>query len=219
MVCGGLLFLSASIALAHEHWIDADRFFPGVGETVNVHLRSGHYFPRSSFAIKDAVLHEIVLRTLAKDTFPIETSLGEREREGTVSVKSDGVHLATFCLKRPRAKEPNYEGKTIIVVGGKDGGPGAYTLGHGLELILGRTVSGLRPGDELPVTVSLDGVPVAASLAVTPENGRRAFVIAETDRPGVIKLQTSGRYLVTASIAGRGCSLVFHVREAKGKGR
>lgn len=218
-IAAAIVFASgaSSPVRAHEHWVDVDAFYPAVGATVTVHVCSGHYFPKSSFVVQRKVLHEVSMHMPGQNAMALSTAEREHEkrRAAVFGVESVGVHMVTFCLKRPRAKAPSYEGKVLLVAGGKDG-LAAYTVGRGLELVPGRAISGLKPGDELPVTVSLDGVSVSASVTVVPENGRSGFVRVATDRPGIVRIGAAGRYLLTASVKGRGCSLVFRVRRSEG---
>jgi hypothetical protein len=50
---------------------------------------------------------------------------------------------------------------------------------------------------------------VGASIEATAAGGKSAFLKTETDRPALLRLTRAGRYLVTANVKGRGCSLVF----------
>jgi len=199
---------------AHEHWIDLDRFYPGAGETTRVHVRSGHYFPKSALKLSEKVMQGVTVRTPDGQTLAVETAAAKKEWLGTLSPKERGVYVIAFSLKRPRAPEPNYEGKAILVAGPGSDSPESYAFGSGLELIPGKSVSELIPGDELPVSLALDGVKIEGELAVVPENGKSSGAKTSSDQPAVVNLRDAGRYLVTASVKGRGCSLVFHVREA-----
>jgi len=208
-----LACLFTHVAVAHEHWVDVDAFRPAAGQRVNVSVCSGHYFPKSSFALKDKVLQGVELLALDGKTASVQTTVTEKQRTGTVKLESGGVYILRFTLKRPRAKEPSYEAKTILAAG--DGADDAvrYTIGHGLELVPSQALTGLKPGDELPLVLRLDGKRVAGSLEATVEGGKSSFLKAETDRPAVLRLTRAGRYLVTTNVQGRGCSLVFWVSE------
>ena len=81
-------------------------------------------------------------------------------------------------------------------------------------LARGKAVSGLKPGDELPVSLALDGALVDGELEIVPENGRSAVAKTSAGLPAVFSLKEPGRYLLTASVEGRGCSLVFQVQES-----
>ena len=213
----GMLVL-VSHAHAHEHWIDLDRFYPGAGETVRVYVRSGHYFPKSALQLSEKVMQGVILRTPEGQTLEVETAAADKEWLGTLSPKEPGVYVLAFALKRSRAPEPNYEGKAILVAGPGGDLPDNYALGHGLELILGKRVSELKPGDELPISLALDGVSIEGELAIVPEKGKSSVARTSADQPAVVKLRDAGRYLVSASVKGRGCSLVFHVRPTEEKG-
>ena len=213
MVCAALLCVCAPIAPAHEHWLDADCFYPEAGQTVTVHVCSGHYFPKSSFALTDKVLERVTRRSPGNETAAVETVTGKKQRTGVLALTAEGTYILDFSLKRPRAREPSYEGKAILVVGDRSDHTNRYATGAGLELVPEMPISALRQGDELPVSVRLDGKRVSASVSVTAEGGKTSRLTAGPDRPASLRLRKAGRYLVTAGHGGRGCSLVFRVEE------
>ncbi|MFC1526872.1 hypothetical protein ACFL6X_08700 [Candidatus Latescibacterota bacterium] len=216
--CGwGLLgtLLLTSQAQAHEHWIDLDSFYPEVGTEAVLYLRSGHYFPKTILKLSEKVLQGVVARLPDDQILPVVVEEAEHQWQGVVGPLEHGVHVIAFSLKRPRAGEPNYEGKAILVAGSTGDAPEAYIFGSGLELLPGAPVSPLRAGDQLPLSLTLEGIRMSGELAVVPEDGRGSTVRTSPDQPAVVTLRNAGRYLVTASVKGRGCSLVFQVREAE----
>ena len=214
-VCAALLCLCASTASAHEHWIDVDNFYPDTQTSACVRLCSGHYFPKSSFALNDKVLVGVTVHGPDGKAAGVTIAEEEKQRTGILVLASEGVHVVSFSLRRPRAREPSYEGKALLVVGNKGDDTSRYALGIGLELIPGKPVSELTPGDELPVSLRLNGEPLSGALSVSAEGGKTSSLRTEPDRPASLRLRKAGRYLVTASHGGRGCSLVFMVKEAK----
>ncbi|NQT92353.1 MAG: DUF4198 domain-containing protein [Lentisphaerae bacterium] len=214
-VCAALLCLCASTAPAHEHWIDVDNFYPNTETSACVRVCSGHYFPKSSFALKDKVLEGVTVRDPDGKAAGVTTAKEEKQRTGILALASEGVHVVSFSLRRPRAREPSYEGKTLLVVGNKGDDTSRYALGIGLELIPEKPVSELTPGDELPVSLRLNGEPLSGTLSVSAEGGKTYSLQTEPGRPASLRLRKAGRYLVTASHVGRGCSLVLMVREEK----
>jgi len=176
---------------------------------------SGHYFPKSSFALKDKVLEGVTVRGPDGKAAAVTTAEEEKQRTGILTLASGSVHVVNFSLRRPRARAPSYEGKALLVVGNKGDDTSRYALGIGLELIPEKPVSELTPGDELLVSLRLNGQPLSGALSVSAEGGRTCSLRTEPDRPASIRLRKAGRYLVTAGHGGRGCSLVFMVREAK----
>ena len=209
--------LCVSTVWAHEHWIDTDCFCPDAGGRVTVHICSGHYYPKSSFALKNNVLESVTLRGPDGKAVTVTTVENAKQRTGNLALDSEGVHVVSFTLKRPRAKEPSYEGKALLVVGSKTDDTSRYALGMGLELVPGKPVSGLTPGDELPVYLRMNGAPLSGMLSISAEGGKTSSLRTEPDRPASIRLRKAGRHLVTASHEGRGCSLVFMVREGGGR--
>ncbi len=210
-----VMLVCAGRSVAHEHWIDAGEFYPAPGETVPLQIRSGHYFPKSSFALKDAVLHECFLRDPEGQTKPLITEIEEKQRIGIVVPQAEGTWIVGFSLKRPQAADPVYEAKTILVADGVTQAVTGYANGEGLELVPQVSVATLKEGDKLPVALLLDGQPVDATITATAENGKTAFLRAQGGRPATLAVSTAGRYLLTSALRGRGCSLVFFVREGR----
>jgi hypothetical protein len=210
----GMLAL-ASNSYAHGHWIDLDRFNPAVGEVVSLFVRSGHYFPKSGQKLSEKVIQRVTAKAPDGQTLAVEIAAGKKEWLGTVTPKEGGTYLIAFSLKRPRAPAPNYEGKAILIAGSGSDSPDRYVLGSGLELIPEKPISELKPGDELPVWLALDGVKAEGEVEIVPENGKSTTARTSPEQPASVKLRTAGRYLLTASVKGRGCSLVFHVSEAE----
>jgi len=210
----GILAL-ASNCYAHGHWIDLDRFYPEAGEVVSLFVRSGHYFPKSAQALAEKVMQGVTARAPDGQTLAVEVATGKKEWLGTVTPKEGGTYLLAFSLKRPRAPAPNYEGKAILVAGSGSDSPDRYVLGSGLELIPEKPVSELKPGDELPVWLALDGVKMEGEVEIVPENGKSTTARTSPEQPAAVKLRIAGRYLLTAGVKGRGCSLVFQVMEAE----
>ena len=207
------LLLSAALQMthAHEHWIDVSDFRPVINTNVNVTICSGHYFPQSSFALKDKVFHGVELLSPDGATTSVETTVSGKLRAGAVAVKSGGVHVLRFTLKRPRTKGFSYEAKTILIAGTGTNDVGRYAVDRGLELVPLQPLAGLKPGEELPLVLLLDGQRVAGSLEAAAEGGKSSFLKTETDRPALLQLTRPGRYLVTANVKERGCSLVFWI--------
>lgn len=205
------VLLCCECASAHEHWVGVDDFLPATGKVVNVTVCSGHYFPKSSFALKDKVLESVELLGPSGKITAVQTMPGEKERNGAISVQAEGVYILRCTLKRPRAKRPSYEAQTLLVTGNEGDDPARYSFGRGLEIVPTTSVSALKIGDELSMFVLLDGKRTAASLEVIVEGGKAFFLKTEPDRAAAITLKHAGRYLATTSVEGRGCSLLLQV--------
>ena len=207
----GLTLLASAPVCAHDSWIDVSDGYPEPGDTLQVHVCSGHYFPKSETAVKDNVIDRFEARLSGNEPVPIRTVSKNKRRAGVLVVKTDGVYVLELTLKRPKATTPAFEARTLVVVNPEADNPGAYVRGEGLELFPGSAVSDLKVGDDLPLWLALDGERIAGSLTVTPENGRTAYLKAAPAEPAVLRIRSFGKYLVTATVKGRGCSLVFVV--------
>lgn len=211
---GSLAFATPALTQAHEHWIDVDDFCPAANTPVNVNICSGHYFPKSSFALKENVLNSVELINSGGEITSIETTAKENNSTGTFALKSEGTAILHFTLKRKQAKDPSYEAKAILISKNGEDKPASYATGSGLELAPSQALTGLKKGDELPLFLLLDGKRVSGSIEIVPEGGKTSFLKTETDKAAMLRLSESGRYLATTSIKGRGCSLVFCIPES-----
>jgi hypothetical protein len=211
-VAAGLYLAAAPGLWAHEQWVDVDNFRPPTNATVSVHVRSGHYFPKSSFAVKESVLEDVRLFEPGnKEGVPVATTAADKEHSGVIVPQSPGVHLLCVTLKRTRAKQPNHESKTILLVGEGDDDTTRYARGQGLELVPTLAVSKLTTDGELPFFLMLDGKPIPGSIEASCEGRKSAFLKTNGKEPARLRLSGPGRYLVTANVSGRGCSLVFEL--------
>jgi hypothetical protein len=166
--------------------------------------------------LKDKVLEGCELWGPDQKVVHVTTVPGDKQRIGSVVVESEGVHVLGFSLRRPRAPEPSYEAKALVVVNAERDDRANYGLGHGLELVPEKAISTLRKNDDLPISLSLDGKRMAGSLEVVAEKGKGSFLKAGPDRPAVIRIRQAGRYLVAANVGGRRCSLIFEIRMQEG---
>lgn len=218
-ICVAVLLASiaAPVSLtAHDHWFDAADLYPQVGVGINLEVCGGHYYPESSFAVKEKVLGKIYV-TGPAGTGELSTSKGDKRHTAAVILYSPGVHIFRLAMKRPGMEDPLYELKAIMVVGDGEDDPDRYQTGVGLEIVPFAPVSGTVPGGDLPVHVMLDGKPVECEITVIPAEGRTAHYRAGTEEPTRIKTGKPGKYLVTASVGKRGCSLVFQVGRPGGE--
>lgn len=209
---GLVVSLLLAPAYAHEHWIDVSTYYPDVGDTLAVHVCSGHYYPSSVMGLKNEVFSGLSVRGNGEEHVLVETIREEKERIGSFAVEGTGVYVTSFSLKRPQAKTPSYEAKSLLVVDAEYDDQSQYSLGKGLELIPETSISHLSPGDELPIHLMFEGEPISGSLSVTPADGKTVFLRACTEQPALVPIRNTGRHLITATMKGRGCSLTFMVR-------
>jgi len=198
---------------AHEHWVDLDEFRPAAGDTVRVTARSGHYFPKKGHALAAKVVRGVTARLPDGQVRDLAITEGDKQWEGALGPLADGVHVFTLTLQRARAPRPRYEARAIAIAGVGPDDAAAYAVGSGLELVPRRPLTQLRPGQSLPVALTLDGEPVAGEVTAVPTGGRTSSAKATAQAPAVLDIRVAGRYLLSASAGGRGCSLVFDVDE------
>ena len=217
-----ILFLTAAAvpggAAAHEHWFVLDDFYPEEGDTIGFSICTGHSFPASSMALKDDVIDlSCRIQPGYDEIEPLESVINKKSREGVFITGDPGVHIVIFVLKRPKAEEPSFEAKAIAVVGNGRDDHESYLIGRGLEIVLSAPVSGLKKGDEVEVSMILDGEPVEGEIVFTAKNGKSIYRRAGIGDPAIVPVTGSGICMICGSYGGRGCSLVFSVREAEGK--
>lgn len=194
---------------AHEYWLDLSDFTPEIGREVEVRLCAGHYFPRSAFLLIDGVADGPVLTLPCGDTIHVSTIADGKSRVGTITPDSTGVHMLSFSISHLYAPAPYYEGRVFMLAGEGQDDPALYASGSGLELVPGLPLSTLAEGDELPVSLYLDGARVPGTLTMLMEDGKSGYFDIGGAEDLFIPLRRAGRHLLTASIQGRVCSLVF----------
>jgi len=116
----------------------------------------------------------------------LESIIAERKRRDETG--KAGIEIYSRCAK------------ALINVG--DSMPGNdRAIGLKLELVAGVDVTALKPGDELPVTLLLEGKAVAG-IKVALKNAKNAHAVSEarTDKEGraLLKVSDPGVVLVTA---------------------
>ena len=207
------VFLLSSSALSHEHWIDPEDFYPVPGEKTVISICSGHYFPKSSFALANRLLDDT--RIIGQDgkEYAYETRSEENRRVGEFSFESAGIHLITFSLMKPLLKELLYSAKSIVLVGKPTEDKISYTTGCLIEIVPGKDIFSLKRDEELPLKLLYNGKPTRSTFSISV-NGKKNYFL-QTNREGIarLKITAKGRYLITSSYKGKRCSLTFCIRE------
>ncbi len=205
LLLGGLL-------PAHENWLMPEQFSAAPGQTVTVRLCGGHYFPESSFAVKDKLVYQTVVISPAGDTTAFSTTALKKYRRGEITLPEEGLYQVLAILKRPQKKEPEYWMKTVVQAGTGNQSL-AFSAGNGLEIIPGRSLGTLRVGDELPVQVLYHQAPVQGSLSISID-GRKNYTVktGETGRT-TLHIKRAGRYLLFLTRGSQGSSLTFQAGE------
>jgi hypothetical protein len=209
------MFAPVSVA-SHEHWFETEDLYPLAGVEISLDVCGGHYYPESSFAVKEKVLGKIQVTGPDRVTNEFSTIKGDKRHTAAVVPDLPGLHIFQLVMQRPGMKYPLYELKALLVAGGGEDDPDRYQAGVGLEIVPLAPVSGTVPGGDLPVRVMLDGITVECEITVIPAEGRTAHYRSGMEDPVRIKTLDPGKYLVTASVGRRGCSLVFQVGRAGG---
>lgn len=202
-------WLMAGTALAHEHWILLDRD----GDRASVRICSGHAFPASEMQLSERLLTGTVLIDPEGVAAPFQPKAEGLVWQADVTCNRPGVWAAEFALQRPLETAPLHRGRSLLIAGDLDD-PARYADGKGLEIVPQGPLSGVKPGDHLPVALHLDGVPLAGRIAVIPVDGSVAYYSTGRNRPAEIPLRAAGAYLLATSHQGRGFSLTFSVPPA-----
>ncbi|MFC1848681.1 DUF4198 domain-containing protein [candidate division CSSED10-310 bacterium] len=207
MIIAVICLSSINHVSAHEHWLDADDYYVAVGDTVVLSLCSGHEFPTRAMVLKERVIH--ITEVLKPDGVSEKLSLtsGQKCWQASFCGHKAGTYLFRFTLKQPQLKEPKYQAKAIIIVGGVDN-PERYQFGQWLEIVPEKKISVLTTGDQLPLYVLFNGARVAARLTVIPEQGRSFYLTTTGTRCASLPLKRAGRYLITSRYQGQECSLI-----------
>ncbi len=213
-----LSFLVTGTAFCHYSWIDFDNFFPLPGEEVRVFLCNGHYFPKSTFAIKDRLISDAKIISYDGSISTFTTTSEKKIRSGSVVFDGTGTYTAAFLLVKPPMKEPLTCAKSIITVGNITEKEFSYELGHIFEIVPQKAISSLKPKDSLPLKLIYRDKPLKSTLIVTVKvydsRSKKNFTLrTKDDGTAVLKIKKAGKYLVTAEYKGKGCSLTFYVKQ------
>jgi len=202
----------SSPAVAHEYWIVAEPAYPAAGAEIRLTLGSGHAFPKSEILLGEKLLAGTSLSGPAGAALAYVPKRGDAAWSA-VATPAAGAWRAEYALQKPLQDAPVHRSRCLVVSGGKDD-PAAYADGKGIEIVPRRAVSGLRPGDVVPLDLRLDGAPAAGRITVVAEKGGATFLSAGKDRPAEWKAGAPGWYLFGVSHQGRTFSLSFRVPDA-----
>ena len=206
----GILTWTASVGLAHEHWLDVEDYYPAAGAKLSISVCSGHSFPESSTVLKERVLRGTRVVSPEGKESAYQASEDGKKRKAQIDAGNAGVYLVLFELGPPQMKEPMYQAKAIVVAGDADDEDG-YKVGRNLEIVPLARVSAKANGDTLPLALVFNGERVAGRITVEPAKGRSVTLSTTRERAAELKLVGGGRHLATASHKGKGCSLTFSV--------
>lgn len=207
------LTLCAVTVFAHENWVLVEYLPTASNGLAKVRICSGHSFPKSDILLAERLLSETEVVGPNGQAIPYKPTAQDKTWTADVALDKPGVWIVSFALKRPQESEPIYRGRSLVVMEGQDD-PSQYAQKKGLEIVAGTALSGLKPGDTLPVSILLDGTPVEGKIAVTPEKGSVSFLSTGQNRPAQLKIAISGAYLLTVSNKGKTFALTFTVAES-----
>ncbi len=208
------LLLAASFARGHDHWVLVDAA-AGEGGVRGISIGSGHRFPESETLLARRLLADMEIVAPDGRAKPFGPEAHDHAWVASGMFEAPGVWIVSFALRRTPRAEPVHRGRAILVLG-KEDDPSRYTKGEGLEIVPLEALSGLSPGDALPLTIMRDGGAIGSTIAVRPENGRSVFITAAADRPALMRVERSGAYLLTVTDRGQTFSLTFRVRDIPG---
>jgi uncharacterized GH25 family protein len=205
-----LLFLFPIISFSHEYWIDIQNFSPKPNEKVKIFISSGHYFPKSEGVVSERLLSDTKIITPEGEEIVYETREEKNRRVGEFTFKEAGRYIILFSLKKPQEETPLYCGKSIVLVGEQE--ELNYTSGRYIEIIPLKGISSLKKGEILPIKILYNKQPIKVTFNISIE-GKKNFSIS-SDEEGIAKLKIdrSGRYLITANYKGKGASLTFYIK-------
>lgn len=193
-------------AWSHDHWIRMGD--PDEHGKAEVRIESGHDFPGGEMQLPRRLLKAATLIDPEGKARDLELRSEEGCWKADVFLDRPGVWLARFALQRARDAAPIYTGTHLHVAGQVDD-PSRYAVGEGLEIVPLDPVSGLQPGKTLRLELRDNGRAVDGRLTAISEKGRSVTLSTVPGRPAELRIGSAGAWLLTASHAGRGCSLTF----------
>jgi hypothetical protein len=198
-----MLLPAFSISLkAHEHWLETNNMQPSPGDTIEITLNSGHYYPKSNLAIADKLIHSQVVYC-GQESEHFSTQVKGKRREGTFTINEDGEHLFEIELQRPQLKEPSYICRLLL------GNPDKMVReNHGLEIIP------VKDPDSSAWRFYLffNGQPVKGTCSMFLSEGRHVYYKSEPGKIRPMTIPPSSTVMITANHKGTGCSLVLYFK-------
>ncbi|MEW6557867.1 MAG: DUF4198 domain-containing protein [Elusimicrobiota bacterium] len=212
-VIGFLLFYS--LGFCHEHWIDLENFRPSIRETTKVFACSGHNFPKSDVILSERVFNgfKVITPENKEKLYKTKPDKNLNVIVSEVFFEEEGTYIILFSLQRQPLKNPIYTAKSLVTVG--QGNELKYFLKCGLEIVPEKEVSQLKLGEELPIKIFYDGKPVSLTASISINGKKNFFLRTNKDGQLILKIKSSGKYLITTSYKGIGSSLTFFISEGK----
>lgn len=202
---------SFGVLFAHDHWIDTNQFHAKTGQEITIWICSGHYYSESNFAVKDKLIFETNVLSSSGSTFDFQTLSKKKRREGKIQLSDPGVYLVQAILKRPQLNEPEYWLRSIVVVDSGEISELKYKTGQGLEIIPLENISELKTGDKLTLQTQYNGESVRGMITVSIAGQKNFLIHGNKQGLANLSIKQGGKYLMTFSYGGKGCSLTFEL--------
>lgn len=168
-------FVSYSLAVAHDLWLNVDNHYPETGGKTAVKVVFGHNFPYYDILISRDKLTGFSYLCPDGQTREIEKTWEDKKGEnagalaGDITLDQKGTYVVTAFRKikgdREHVTSEKY-GKSIIVVG-KGNEIINRPLGHRIEIVPLKNPSEVKPGDSIPVKVLFEGKPLSTHVYAT----------------------------------------------------
>ncbi len=212
---------------AHYLTVNADKYFPKVGEEVTIFLGMGHQFPEKESYDVEKMEKMYVIGPDGKQIDLKMTAEGEKKLVAPIKMKFDkpGTYLVGAEKKKgfvskttdgyqPKSKKElqnvikSYwsEGhaKAIIVVGNASGNAAQKSVGWRFQVIPSADPGTLKKGDAINAAVTLDGKPLDTEVSATYagfSTEKETFAQkAKTDKGSAkVELSSSGVWLIKAN--------------------
>lgn len=173
-------FMSSSLAVAHDLWLNVDNHYPEPGSNTTVKVVFGHNYPYYGILISKENLAEFSY--LGPDgqkkeiTKTWEDKTGDKKSGalvGEITLDQKGSYVVTAARKRTGDKEnvaSEKYAKSIISVG--EGTKNianniGSSFGHRIEIIPLKNPQEIKAGESLPVKILFEGKPLSTYLYAT----------------------------------------------------
>lgn len=206
-----LVFLLSTTLFAHEDWIDVSNYYPAVGDTISIYLAAGHHYPESEILLAERLIYQPEIITPNGTAVPLKFSAEKNQWKTTYIVKSPGVYVIKYALKKPPLTDPLFYGKALVIAGEKDQGK-KYSTGSVMEISPTGEISDLAKGDTLAFQLLQDSKPVKGTILLMPAGGKDHYLSTTPDQPAKYTLEKPGKYLVYTEQGGTNCSVTFAIK-------
>jgi len=196
--------------LGHETWLSLGNYHPSPGDSIKVSLRNGHYYPTSSYQVKEQLIAGAAVWSKGVRT-DLRWQTTKIEQKALIMMANPGTFRLDVLLQRPRSPRPLAWIRSIGLCGDQDN-PSDYATNEGLEIVPRKPLNQVKPGNSLPLDLRRDGRNISGKLAVY--FGEQPIRYLQSDEHGRVLLNgiQAGEVMLAFTDQGQSCTLTLEIQ-------